>query len=295
MVILYGPACSAHSFYPLRNNEDIIGTMGFPLWTLWGMGISAIAALIALGLALLGQSPQFLRRSGLSGARLDMRVRTFTAFAFASLLLAFGFFVAGVPIGDQTVGTATAQVSDPTVTPLPFDAQLTSETGEASLGDIQASVTATRATPATGSFDGPPISTAEALQLETDEPDGSATTVVESEPAPQISATPGPSATTTPTSSPAATSTPSPPPTMTPTPSLTPTPVLVETIRVETQGSTVWLKRSPGGQNLVLLHDGDFVIILTGHANQGGVLWSEVSTVDGVSGWLQEEFLLLDE
>ena len=32
-----------------------------------------------------------------------------------------------------------------------------------------------------------------------------------------------------------------------------------------------------------------------GRANQGGLLWREVTTVAGVEGWLQEEFLLESE
>jgi hypothetical protein len=269
--------------------------MGFPGWTLWGMGISAIAALIALAFALLGQSPQLLRRSGLGSARLDMRVRTFTAFAFAFLLLSFGFFVAGVPIGDQPTGTVTAQVNNSAITALPTTTLVSPDSGEAIGSEPQVSASVTRATPVTGSFDGPPLSTADAQQRQTGEATEVLDPVEESGSAPQESATPRASDTTTPTPSPGATSTPPPTPTLTPTPSLTPTPILGETIRVETQGSTVWLRRSPGGQNLVLLHDGDLVLILSGHANQGGIIWSEIRTLEGLAGWLQEEFLSLGE
>jgi hypothetical protein len=45
----------------------------------------------------------------------------------------------------------------------------------------------------------------------------------------------------------------------------------------------------------VLVHDGDLVFILNGHANQGGIIWSEIRTLEGFVGWLQEEFLLLEE
>ena len=259
------------------------------------MGISAIAALIALALALVGQSPQFLRRSGLSGARLDKRVRTFTAFAFAFLLLSFGFFVAGVPIGTQPTGPDTTQVADSAITALPGATLVSPEPGNAISSNPQASTSATRATPATGSFDGPPLNTADVQQRQTEEAAEILDPAGQSSPAPQESATSTASATTTPTSTPGATSTPPPSPTLTPTPSLTPTPVLGKTTPVETPGSTVWLRRSPGGQNLVLVHDGDLVFILNGHANQGGIIWSEIRTLEGFVGWLQEELLLLEE
>ena len=100
-------------------------------------------------------------------------------------------------------------------------------------------------------------------------------------------------ATVEPTPRPAETATPF--PTETPLPSLTPTAILGETAALNTNGSTLWLKRSPGGQNMVLVKDGELVIIRAGRANQGGILWREVATVAGVEGWLQEEFLLLTD
>ena len=66
-----------------------------------------------------------------------------------------------------------------------------------------------------------------------------------------------------------------------------------QTAEVGTSGSTLWLKRSPGGQNLVLVRDGELVLIRAGRANQGGLLWRQVATVTGEEGWLQEEFLIL--
>ena len=71
------------------------------------MGLSVIGALLFLTLSLIAQSPGLQKRVGLSGARLDLRVRTFTSFAFALLLLAIGFFLAGVPLNSGT-STATA-------------------------------------------------------------------------------------------------------------------------------------------------------------------------------------------
>lgn len=267
--------------------------MGFPDWTLWGMGISAVTALVSLALALLGQSPQLLRQSGLGGARLDLRVRTLTAVAFACLLLAFGFFVAGVPIGDQTLATATIQADATSPTVVPTTSR---EFSDDAIGDeADTLLTITPATPATGAFDGPPVRTSEAQQEPTEEGGEPLIPEEEEDPLPKDTVPGPPSTAVTPTSSPVASSTPTASPTITPTPSLTPTPILGDTIQVETSGSTVWLRRSPGGQNLVLVQDGDFVIILSGHANQGGILWRELLTLNGETGWLQQEFLLLGD
>jgi len=72
--------------------------MGFPIWTLWGMGLSAVAALLAIALSFLAQSPRMLARLHLTGSRLDLRARTLTGYGLALLLLAMGFFAAGVPL-----------------------------------------------------------------------------------------------------------------------------------------------------------------------------------------------------
>jgi hypothetical protein len=85
-----------------------------------------------------------------------------------------------------------------------------------------------------------------------------------------------------------------PTPTETPVPTLTPTPITGQTAVIDIGGGNVWLHRSPGGQNLIILSSGDIVIVLNGRANQGGILWQEVMTVNGVVGWIQEEFLVFD-
>jgi len=257
-----------------------------------GMGISTILALVSIGLSLLGQSPKFLRRTGLSGARLDMRVRTFTALGFALLLLVFGFFIAGVPIGGDVSAIVANSTSD---TPLPtlLDGSTTiaPTPGNTSIETLASSIVP--ATPQTGAFGGPPQSTEETVQPaiqgteELAEPVGEEAEVRNE-------------ATSTPTASPSPSRTPSPSsaitPTLTPTntatPSLTPTPIQGETQQINTRGSTLWLKRSPGGQNIALLHDGDIVLVLSGHANQGGIVWREVRTLEGIGGWLPEEYLL---
>jgi hypothetical protein len=72
---------------------------------------------------------------------------------------------------------------------------------------------------------------------------------------------------------------------------VTPTPIEGDTAQINTQGSTLWVRRTPSGQPLALASDGDTVILLPGHANQAGIMWQEVSTVNGVTGWVQLEYL----
>jgi hypothetical protein len=107
------------------------------------------------------------------------------------------------------------------------------------------------------------------------------------------------SATAEPTNTVEATATPeptlTPTPTVTPLPTLTPTPISGQTAVIDIGGGNVWLLRSPGGQILVILGNGETVIVLDGRANQGGSLWQEIMNVNGVVGWIQEEFLVFDE
>jgi hypothetical protein len=265
----------------------IIFAMGFPEWTLWGMGLSIAGALVALLLSLLGQSPGALRRVGLGSSRLELRIRALTGYALALLLLAIGFFVAGVPLGSQTVqGTVSAQLTT--------TAAATSESAVAAVptdfnGTESSESTPTPATPQTGAFGGPPSRTVQAAA-----PTITATAEVGEPISPTISVigqtnTPTPSPATLPTTTPTST------PEATPTPSLTPTPISGDTAVVSTGGSTIWLLRSPGGQNLDLMHNADIVILHSGHANQGGILWREISTLSGIRGWLQEEFLIISD
>ena len=253
------------------------------------MGHSSLGALLFVGLALIAQSPKFLARTRLAGYRLDLRARMFTGYGFALMLLAFGFFLAGVPIGPNATAVPTA-VAQTTPTP--------AENGLEIIGgavETPGTVTATRPTsltPASGAFGGPPpgavaeTSTAAAAI-------GAITDTLETTAEP---AAPGPAATptavpNTPTATASPTSTPTATPTVTPTPTLTPTPIEGATAVVDLGGGTVWLRRSPDGQNLTILNNGDTVILLPGHANRGGILWQEVSTVQGDVGWLQADFL----
>jgi len=267
--------------------------MGFPIWTLWGMGLSSLGALLAVGLAFAAQSPKFLARTPLAGYRLDLRARAFTGYGFALMLLALGFFLAGVPIGDEITGATAVAQTTPAA-----DENGPEIVGGAVEGD--GTVTATRPTsltPVSGAFGGPPPGLTEETDA-ADDPTGVITTTL---PTTGTAAAPGPAApgpTTsptavpnTPTTTPSPTSIPTATPTTTPTPTLTPTPIDGATAVIDVGGGTVWLRRSPDGQNLLIMNSGDTVILLTGHANRGGILWQEISTVQGDVGWIQAEFL----
>ena len=76
---------------------------------------------------------------------------------------------------------------------------------------------------------------------------------------------------------------------------MTPTPIEGETATLNIGTSTLWLRRSPGGQTLVLVRGDETVILLPGHANQAGIIGQQIMTVDGTVGWVQEEFVANDE
>ncbi len=264
------------------------------------MGVTGLGALIAITLAYVAQLPRFLTRIGLAGARLDLRVRELTGLALAMVLLAFGFFLAGVPLG-PVEGEATA-VSPPVVT-----VSVSAVSNDITTGDrVEADEVVVDETavspsasllpdgsPESGAFAGPPATNTPIEPIDTanigaiDELPVVGTIT--------FTPTPLPTSTTPPTETPRATSTPTATPTMTPTPTLTPTPIVGETAVINTGGNTLWVRRTPGGENLSLVRNGDLVILSSGHANQGGFLWQEIRTVDGVLGWVQEEFLLASE
>ena len=287
---------------------------GFPIWTVWGMGLAALGATFFLLLALIGQSPRLMRRLGLDVYRLDLRVRAFTGYAFACLLLVAGFFVAGVPL-DLGNGEPLAQAdNEPAAeeTPTDLNGLPGIEDGEPITGTLSGNaLTPTGDRPASGAFGGVPTRT---TATPTSAPQGEGGEVVTpniptptlggSEPlSGTVAATSAPTATPTGTPTPVSTNTPTPTPTntptatptstptVTPTPTLTPTPIVGETAVLDTDGANVWLLRSPGGQQIRLVGHGDTVILGSRHANQGGVLWREVQTLDGVVGWLPAEYL----
>lgn len=271
----------------------IIVLMGFPEWTLIGMGLSAAGALLALILAYIGQSPRVLNRSGLKRARLDLRVRAFTSYAIALLILAIGFFLAGVPLGQQPESNLLEGQTAETESSLSGDAGTSFDEVAVSSSDLSSpTIASTPATPETGAFAGPPATSESLEEVPVDAADVITSTITNSPSAPDFPTASeevlaSPSATSTPT--PTATATPT--PTYTPTPTLTPTPITGRTAIVNSGGNMIWLHRSPGGQDLVLVDDNEILLLLPGHANQGGQLWQEVSTVEGIAGWISEDFL----
>ena len=259
---------------------------GFPMWTQWGLGLSALGALLATILAYIAQSPQFYARPLFKQLRLGSRARSFSGYALALMVLAGGFFLAGVPIGPPTTSDATAVA---VMTPF-------SDLGASTVveeGTAVPTTTATTRTSQSGAFAGPPP---------TVEGDEAVTAVSPADNVePEI---PSPTATTAPlpagaiiTATPriVPTGTPTPLPTDTPTPTVTPTPIEGETATLNIGTSTLWMRRTPGGQTLVLVRGDETIILLPGHANQAGILWQQIMTVDGTVGWVQEEFVAKEE
>lgn len=285
------------------------------------MGIAALAAIFALLLAFLAQSPRLLRRLGLDVYRFDLRVREFTGYALAALLLVLGFFLAGVPLGNDV----TAQQAEPSSTATQAVAAstpdvpgtLTRSAITNTLPVATASVTprAVGDTPVSGAFGAgqratstvtvtaslvvgevitPSIPTLTAtgnLDEETEATEATATGT----PTRVTSPTPTMTSTPTPTLTPSSTPTMTPTPTATPTPSLTPTPIDAPTAVVDPSRSNVWIYRSPGGQELVLTPGGSTIILLPRRSSQGGVLWREVMTVEGLTGWIDDSYLVYSE
>ena len=243
------------------------------------MGISAGIALLVLGYSLYFQasSRQLIH---LDTLRYETNVRMTTTYAMAALLIAVGFFLAGVPIGteqlQQTSNTATpipTQVAilataAPTVTSTPRPKLPTVEPESVITPTESAETPATTPLPA---------------EAETAEP----TSVIPSTETPTQTSIPSPSPTMTAT--PLPTTTPSPTPT--PLPTLKPTPIEESAATVDTGGSTLWIRRTPGGTNIFLLQNGDTVILKSGNASHEGRIWKEVMSLDGVAGWVPREYL----
>lgn len=247
------------------------------------MALSLVGALIALTLALLGQAPGFLKRAGLSGTRLDQHVRAYTGYALTLVILAFGFFVAGVPIGPSTADPEAEAISEDIGQADQVEGPTLAESGITS--QITETPAPTSSTPQTGAFGGPPSTDTDITS-----------TSIQTETAPAETETPAGNLEVSPDVDESASPTPIPPTntataTSTDTPTLTPTPIVSPTAAIDTAGSTIWLLRSPGGQNVVTVTDQEIVILRPRHANQGGILWREVLTVKGVTGWVQERFL----
>ncbi len=261
--------------------------MGFPSWTLWGMGLAGFGALFAIALSLLAQSPRLITRLNLSGSRLDLRAKAFTGYGLALLLLALGFFLAGVPLGQEATPIAGATAE---TTPAAEDDPV--EVGEAPVtpdeddnANAPSSQTGamvglpTRAAPDSGAAEATPEPGAVITGTQI------ITTTEAIPPAAETSPTPTPTVRLTATLSPSATPSPTPPPTP------TPTPIFGPTARIGNDTSTLPVRRSPSGTVLVVLTRGDTVIPLAGRAFHSGEVWREVQTVNGIFGWVQERFL----
>ncbi len=257
------------------------------------MVVTGIIAFLMVVLAYVAQSPRFLKKIGLGGYRLDLRVRSFTGYALAFMLLSFGFFLAGVPLGPQlepppatpvvevTPQLAQTAVSDAISDPTNIaEAIPTSPSNGDEAADEQADSSSS-----TGFGGALPTAEPEAEPEEeaVEEATLSPTVAVENEPLADSTATIPPTVQSS--------ATPSPTPTETAVPTFTPTPIVGEVATIGTGTSTLWLRRTPGGQDFVLVMGGDIVILMPGHANQGGVLWHEVSTLDGITAWVQESYL----
>lgn len=255
---------------------------GFPMWTLWGMGLSALGVLLATILAYIAQSPQFYARPLFKRLRLGARARSFSGYALASMLLAAGFFLAGVPIGSPTISDATAVA---VMTPFSdLSTPVVVEEGTA----VSTTITSTR-TGQSGAFAGPPPTVEGDEGVTAVSPTGNAEPDIPSPTATTAAPAAGATVTATPRIMP--TGTPTPLPTDTPTPTVTPTPIEGETATLNIGTSTLWMRRTPGGQTLVLVRGDETIILLPGHANQAGILWQQIMTVDGTVGWVQEEFV----
>lgn len=273
------------------------------------MGVTAVLALLMTLFGYIAQSPRALMRLGLAGYRLDLRVKLFTGYALASLILMLGFFLAGVPLGESasTTAAATLSISETAAA----DSETVSDESGA-MGELpQTAVAANNSnntnsstesaaqTPASGAFGGPPPGSSDEIATETASPTatpelaGPSPTPGEDEVDDGETAVPTtiPTDAATPTSSPTPTVTATPLPTATPSPTITPTPIEGSTGTINTNGSTLWVRRAPGGQSLVIVQDNEIVLVENGRANFAGILWREIRTTSGVIGWVQAEFL----
>jgi hypothetical protein len=155
--------------------------MGFPTWTLIGMGVTAVFALLMTILAYLAQSPRAIVRLGLAGQRLDLRVKLFTGYALASLILMLGFFLAGVPLdnGPASRRSHTCQRQRPLLNPPQPSARAAQwvlyrpRPNPPALSvreDEPEEDASTTQAPASGAFGGPPGSADEVATAETATP-----------------------------------------------------------------------------------------------------------------------------
>ena len=89
--------------------------------------------------------------------------------------------------------------------------------------------------------------------------------------------------------------------TMTPTidpnlPTATPTPVIIRAFVKDTGGSGLRMRDQPGGEEILVLDENEFVTVLQeeGTREQGGFTWVKVRTFLGDEGWVAEVFLEIE-
>lgn len=275
------------------------------------MGVAMLGALLTTLLTYLALSPRMLARMGMGNSNFPLRVREFVGYTVACMFLTIGFFLAGVPLGEPVTQTAVTVI----ITATPPPATSTTAVSETPVNDdlLQFSdelqpldeESNSVTTGDSGSFGGPPVvdtqtPTAEeatsAANADPDEP--TATAVDESLSEDEVeetavsSPTPSPTSTRTAPLTPTPTQTPTATPTPSPEPTQTPVPPLGETAVIDTGGSTLWVRQTPGGRTLYLLNNGDTVVLSDGVANWQGSVWQEVRTLEGTLGWVQLEFLV---
>ncbi len=91
--------------------------------------------------------------------------------------------------------------------------------------------------------------------------------------------------------------------TITPTPTLdplvptaTPTPIIIRGFVTGTGGNGLYLRTTPGGEQITILQEDEFVTVLEGEGRveQNGVSWVKVRTFLGDEGWVAADFLELE-
>jgi hypothetical protein len=254
------------------------------------MGLTLLGAIFCLTLSYLALSPNFARNNRALAVRLAPRLRSLIGTALALLLMGFGFFLAGVPLGNDSDGTGsmaetgtqevagmgTVSVEDTAVSTTP------SITPTNDITPTLSNITPvpTSSTPASGAFVRP--NSSEQATAEASTPTAVAAAATNQ-------------ATPTPTRTPTFTPTPSPTPTVTPTPTFTPTPFDGATAQINLGGGTVWLRQSPADNaaQVELLNDGTAVRPTGRRANVAGFPWTEVQTGSGRIGWLRTNYLTM--
>ena len=214
------------------------------------MGLAAFGALIAIGLAFLAQSPRMLSRFNLTGQRLDLRAKSFTGYGLALLVLAIGFFLAGVPLSAEdraaVVGAAGATLApDETADAGEAAADGTPDGGTGGQSGAMTGLATSESGGASGAMDGlGPGATLDAIAVisgtaEIALPPGATTGEPPAATAESATAeaTPEPTSTRTPTET----------PTPTPSPTPSPTPILVPTALIGDGTSTLPVRRLPAG------------------------------------------------